>query len=92
MVTTGSGLEDITLSSSPSRDAIEDGSDRPKMKRKKSVKGWDGEVMKPDLAIRMAQMHEENGTSIPPPSPPFFTQYSAFNNTHTRMLHPNEPS
>ena len=63
LVTSGSGLEDITLSSSPSRDAIEDGSGLPKTKRKKSVKGWDGEVMKPDLALRMAQVHEENGTS-----------------------------
>ncbi|KAK7688061.1 hypothetical protein QCA50_008431 [Cerrena zonata] len=60
MVSTGSGLEDITLSSSPSRDAVEDGSGLPKVKRKKSVKGWYGEVMKPDLAVRMAQMHEEN--------------------------------
>ncbi|CAL1696908.1 unnamed protein product [Somion occarium] len=59
VITAGNGTEDVFLSSSPSRDP-EDNAAPPKMKRRKSVKGWDGEVMKADLALRVAQMNDDS--------------------------------
>lgn len=62
MITTGGGVPDLAQAHLLSPTAESEDGMGPKMKRRKSTKGWDGEEL-PATKTRPAEPHDDAGTS-----------------------------